>query len=77
MKKIEKVWAYMKEHGGYITGVEALRFCGYYRLSDGILKLRRRGIGIVTTMIQADGERFAQYSVSAQEMARAESEGLI
>ena len=34
MTKLERVWTYMKTHGGYITGVEALRYCGYYRLSD-------------------------------------------
>lgn len=77
MTKLERVWTYMKMHGGYITGVEALRYCGYYRLSDAILKLRRRGIGITTTMIQKDGESYAQYGCSIQEMVRAEAEGLI
>ena len=40
--------------GKSITGLEAIKLFGYYRLSDGILKLRDRGWNIKTDMVQID-----------------------
>lgn len=57
-KKITKVKRYLEEHG-HITGIEALKYCDCYRLSDVILKLRRRGMNIVTE--QANGNGYATY----------------
>ena len=46
---------------GYITGLEAMNHGNYYRLSDGILKLRQRGWQIATEKIHTGVSQYARY----------------
>lgn len=61
MKKIEQVLTHLQTHGS-ITPKDAYIQYGYYRLSDGIWKLRNRGHNIVTLDETNDkGETYARY----------------
>ena len=62
MKKIEQVREHLKKHNT-ITGKEAWLNYGYYRLSDGILKLRREGMNIVTHMVKTPDGEHAKYEL--------------
>lgn len=59
--KIEKVRKHLLKHKT-ITQREAIRLYRYYRLSDGILKLRKRGMDISTQMVRPEnGDSFGRY----------------
>lgn len=58
--KISKVKNHLIKYGS-ITPKQAYIAYGYYRLSDGILKLRRRGMRIRTEEATERGETFAKY----------------
>ena len=61
MKKIEQVLRHLQIHGS-ITPKDAYLQYGYYRLSDGIWKLRNRGHNIITQEETSDkGETYARY----------------
>lgn len=62
--KISKVLVYLQ--AGYtITQREAIQFFDYYRLSDGIYKLRKRGWNIITEMVTEGDATFARYRLEA------------
>lgn len=56
----------VKDHllDGYkITGLDAMRDFGLYRLSATIHELRKDGFDIRTNMIEKNGVRFAEYEL--------------
>ena len=56
----------VKDHllDGYkITGLDAIRDFGLYRLSSTIHDLRKDGFDIRTNMIEKNGVRFAEYEL--------------
>ena len=60
--KKQKLLNYLKSHKRGITGHDALRKLGLYRLSGEIHQLRKEGIDIKTEMMEReDGTRFARY----------------
>lgn len=61
MKKIKLIEEHLLS-GQAITGLTALRAFGYYRLSDGILKLRKK-YDIQTDMIKNGKTRYASYKL--------------
>jgi hypothetical protein len=65
--KIDKVKQHLLTVGS-ITGKDAWLMYGYYRLSDGILKIRRRNpnLMITTRMHEAAGETFAVYEITQE-----------
>ena len=65
--KIDKVKQHLLTVGS-ITGKDAWLMYGYYRLSDGILKIRRRNpnLTITTRMHEAGGETFAVYEIEKE-----------
>lgn len=65
MSKKEKVKQYLLS-GNSITGVEALRLFGLYRLSDAIFKLRNEGMKINTEDVKENGVIFARYSLISE-----------
>ena len=46
-----------------ITGLEAWKEYGVYRLSSLIHRIRKEGYQVKTTMIEMDGHTFAKYSL--------------
>lgn len=46
-----------------ITGLEAWKQYGVYRLSEMIRRIRKDGHEVKTTMIEMDGHTFAKYSL--------------
>ena len=62
ISKKAKVLKYLQTHKRGITGVEALRLFGLYRLSDAIFRLRGEGYNIVTDMVQPDDPDEAPYA---------------
>ena len=56
----KKVLTWLKE-AGPITGLQALRYFGAYRLSSIIHKLRREGYDIRTKTIEEDGKFYGEY----------------
>ena len=71
MKKIELVLKHLQDHGS-ITPHDALIKYGYYRLSDGIWKLRARGHNIITVKEEsAKGDEFARYVLIVEEKSAA------
>lgn len=62
MSKINKIKSHLLS-GKPITGLEAIDKYGYYRLSDGILKLRKQGLDIITIMVDGKGTRYAKYAL--------------
>jgi hypothetical protein len=56
----EAVLAHLERHG-VITGLDALRQLGVYRLSARINELREDGVAIQTTFKRQNGKRFAEY----------------
>lgn len=60
MTKIEWVQHRLKT-AGYITGLQAINEGNYYRLSDGILKLRKRGWQIATENVHTKTSQFGRY----------------
>lgn len=66
MTKLQKVERHLAVHGS-ITGKDAYTSYGYYRLSDGIWKLRNRGYAI-ETIEETDpktGDEYARYVLLA------------
>ena len=64
--KKAKVLKHLQQHKKGITGVDALRLYGLYRLSEIIRQLRESGIDIKTEMMTRENEdgtttRFARY----------------
>lgn len=49
--------------GGSITGLEALKLFGCFRLPARISDLKKKGYNILTTKISLNGKRFASYSL--------------
>ena len=49
--------------GRSITGLEALKLFGCFRLPARIADLKKRGYNIKTTKINLNGKRFASYSL--------------
>ena len=71
MKKIDAVLKHLQTHGS-ITPKDAYITYSYYRLSDGIYKLRNRGHNILTVdETSENGETYARYVLLAdsQEVA--------
>ena len=63
LTKKQKVLNHLKS-GRTISGLEALNLYGYYRLSDGIFKLREEGHDIRTfRMPTPDGSTYAKYKL--------------
>ena len=62
ISKKAKVLKYLQTHRRGITGVEALRLFGLYRLSDAIFRLRGEGYNIVTDMVKPDDPDEAPYA---------------
>lgn len=62
MSKQDKVLAHLKK-GNTITGLEAIRLFGLYRLSSAIHQLREKGYNIHTEMVQENGEEYGRYSL--------------
>lgn len=46
-----------------ITGLEAWKEYGVYRLSSLINRIRKQGYEVLTEMIEMDGHTFAKYSL--------------
>ena len=63
MKKTKKakLLKYLQTHKRGITGQEALRLFGLYRLSAEIWELRNEGYNIVTDMVRPDDPDEAPY----------------
>ena len=63
MKQTKKarLLKYLQTHKRGITGQEALRMFGLYRLSGEIHELRKEGYNIVTDMIQPDDPDESKY----------------
>lgn len=62
MTKKAKLLNYLKTHKKGITGHDALRKIGLYRLSGEIHELRNEGHDIKTEMMEReDGTRYARY----------------
>lgn len=69
MRKIALLLKHLQDHGS-ITPLEALKKYGYYRVSDGVWKLRNRGYNIVTVKEESSkGDEFARYVLIAEESA--------
>lgn len=69
MKKIELVLNHLQTQGS-ITPHDALLQYGYYRLSDGIYKLRNRGHNIVTIIEdRPNGDEYARYVLLTESVA--------
>lgn len=66
MKKIEQVLKHLQDHGS-ITPKDAYTKYSYYRLSDGIWKLRNRGYNIITEEETSGGDTYARYVLLADE----------
>lgn len=63
VSKINKVLNLLLK-GHTISQQEAIAFFSYYRLSDGIYRLKKRGYDIKTTMIYLpNNERYARYEL--------------
>lgn len=63
MGKIEKLKKALLA-GEEITGKSAWIKWGYYRLGDGIFKLRKRGMNIKTVIMESqNGDRYAKYYI--------------
>lgn len=60
MSKLQKVLAYLKT-GQELTVAQSVDMFGYYRLSDGILKLKRRGFNITTELRTGKDTRYGVY----------------
>ncbi len=60
MSAIQKLKNHL-EKGKSVTGLQALRWWGLYRLSDAIHKLRRKGLNIKTTMVKRGNKEYARY----------------
>ena len=56
----EAVHDWLCRHGT-LTGVQALRELGVYRLAARINELRESGMGIETEYVTRNGKRFARY----------------
>lgn len=63
--KTEKLLAHLKA-GKSISGLQAIRLFGLYRLSGQIRKLRLSGQPIVTKMVNEGKVRYASYSLSSK-----------
>lgn len=61
MTQQDQIFAHLQSKS--ITGLEAWKEYGVYRLSSLINRLRRQGHFIETEMIEADGHTFAKYSL--------------
>lgn len=66
MKKIEQVLNHLQTHGS-ITPKDAYIQYGYYRLSDGIWKLRNRGYNIITQEECHGDDKYARYVLIVSE----------
>lgn len=62
MTKQDKVKQWLQA-GNTITGIEALKMFGLYRLSDAIFKLRGKGMKIKSEDVKENGSIFARYSL--------------
>jgi len=54
------------ESGKPITGLQALKQYGVYRLSSVINRLRKDGLNIITQMVEENGEKYAKYQLVKQ-----------
>lgn len=68
--KIQQLLTALKK-GDRITGSDAWMRFGYYRLSDGIFKLRGKGYDIKTEMVQVDKMIFARYYMQGNSLFKA------
>lgn len=66
MNKYDSVKDHIRK-GGTITGLEAIRIYGLYRLSSLICKLRNKGWPIKTVIVENGAERYAKYYVPINE----------
>jgi len=58
--------ARVKRHllsGASITGLQAIKWFGLYRLAPAISRLRAKGMNIKTEMVTIYGSTFARYSI--------------
>ena len=61
MSKIGKLRKHL-ESGKTVTGLQAINWWEYYRLSDGIYKLRNKGLAIECNEIRKpDGTTYGRY----------------
>jgi len=61
MSQSTEILRYLKKRS--ITPVEALSNIGCFRLAARICSLRQQGHNIKTRMIEANGKRFARYTL--------------
>ena len=62
--KKQKLLKYLQTHSRGITGLDALRKFGLYRLSGEIHELRKAGHNIKTEMMEReDGTTYARYYI--------------
>ena len=74
MSKKSKVLHHLQTKKRGITGREAWKLYGLYRLSDAIFKLRREGYNIVTSIEEEEDEygnkvNYARYYLHSKEKA--------
>ena len=63
MTQSEEILQHIKLFGK-ITPLEALNLMGCFRLASRINDLRKEGHDIKTTMVERNGKRFAEYSLT-------------
>ena len=65
MTQTREILEHMQGLGrGKITPLEALHNFGCFRLASRINDLRKEGHDIKTTMVEQNGKRFAEYSLT-------------
>lgn len=64
MGKQENLLEYLQNNKRGITSLEAIRYLGDGRLSDTVLKLRRKGHNIKTVMVDVDNSRGTKSTVA-------------
>ena len=65
ISQCKRILAYMQGHGS-ITPLEALEYCGSFRLSARIKNLRDAGYGIETVSETKNGKTYARYFLKGE-----------
>lgn len=68
--KKSKILHHLQTRSRGITGLEALNLYGLYRLSDTILKLRREGYNIITSIEEEEDKYGNKVSYARYYMGR-------
>lgn len=70
ISQCKRILAYMQGHGS-ITPLEALEYCGSFRLSARIKNLRDAGYSIETVSETKNGKTYARYFLKGEPNERA------